>query len=246
VAEFQEYYRARSVKKVALTPTAPPMSVPIGVDQSTGITIGHGPRSDSHAVGYLEDFTWHATLSGAPQGGIASLVMSNIYLDRLDRFVEQQLIPEYERGERRRKNPEYHRIWRGIERARRHGDRRMERDLVQVLRRMPSQDPDDAGYRRLRYVRYCDDFLLGFAGPRHEAEQIREKLRAFLRDELALELSEPKTLITHAVSQAAHFLGPRSGPSTPTRRSPTVVGWSTQPSACSCPRPPSGSGAPGI
>jgi len=183
------------------------MRVPIGVDQSTGITIGHGPRSDSHAVGYLDDFTWHATLSGAPQGGIASLVMSNIYLDRLDRFVEQQLIPEYERGERRRKNPEYHRIWRGIERARRYGDRRKERDLVQILRRMPSQDPDDPGYRRLRYVRYCDDFLLGFAGPRHEAEQIKEKIRAFLRDELKLELSEPKTLITHAVSQAAHFLG---------------------------------------
>jgi hypothetical protein len=56
-------------------------------------------------------------------------------------------------------------------------------------------------------VRYCDDFLLGFAGPRHEAEEIKEKIRTFLREELQLELSESKTLITHAVSQAAHFLG---------------------------------------
>jgi retron-type reverse transcriptase len=51
-------------------------------------------------AGYLEDWRWHATLSGAPQGGIASPIMSSIYLDRLDRYVEQQLIPEYTRGER--------------------------------------------------------------------------------------------------------------------------------------------------
>jgi group II intron reverse transcriptase/maturase len=159
------------------------------------------------SAGYLEDFTWHATLSGAPQGGIASPVLSNVYLDRLDQYVEQTLIPEYERGQRRRKNLAYHRVWRGIGQARQRGGHRQVRALTQTLRRMPSQDPDDPGYRRLRYVRYCDDFLLGFAGPKHEAEEIKEKIRTFLRDELQLELSESKTLITHAVSQAAHFLG---------------------------------------
>ena len=71
----------------------------------------------------------------------------------------------------------------------------------------PSQDPDDPGYRRLRYVRYCDDWLLGFAGPKHEAEEIKSKITTFLRDELHLELSQSKTLITHATSQAARFLG---------------------------------------
>jgi len=159
------------------------------------------------AAGYLEDFTWHATLSGAPQGGIASPVLSNIYLDRLDQYVEQTLIPEYERGGRRRKNLAYHRVWRGIQQARRRGDRRQVRDLTRTLRRMPSQDPDDPGYRRLRYVRYCDDFLLGFAGPKHEAEEIKAKIQTFLREQLKLELSASKTLITHAASQAAHFLG---------------------------------------
>ena len=74
-------------------------------------------------------------------------------------------------------------------------------------RRYPSQDPYDPDYRRLRYVRYCDDWLLGFAGPQHEAEQIKSRIAAFLREELKLELSQPKTLITHATSQAAHFLG---------------------------------------
>jgi len=158
-------------------------------------------------AGYLEDWRWNATLSGAPQGGIASPVLSNIYLDRFDQFVERQLIPEYDRGGRRRTYPAYQRVESQIAKAKRHGDREAVRTLRRHRRTLPSQDPDDPGYRRLRYVRYCDDFLLGFAGPRREAEEIKSKIRAFLREELKLELSEPKTLITHATSQAARFLG---------------------------------------
>lgn len=157
--------------------------------------------------GYLEDWRWNATLSGAPQGGIASPVLSNIYLDRFDRFVEQRLIPEYTRGDRRRSEPRYHRVESQIAKAKRHGDRDRSRTLRSLRRTLPSQDPDDPGYRRLRYVRYCDDFLLGFAGPKREAEEIKSKVGQFLREELRLELSEPKTLITHTTSQAARFLG---------------------------------------
>src|SRR6266567_1525339 len=158
-------------------------------------------------AGYLEDWRWNATLSGAPQGGVASPILSNIYLDRFDQFVEQQLLPDYDRGRRRRVHPAYQRVENRIAKAKRHGDWGAVRALRRERRTLPSQDPDDPGYRRLRYVRYCDDFLLGFAGPRHEAEQIKARIRAFLREELKLELSEPKTLITHATSQAAHFLG---------------------------------------
>jgi group II intron reverse transcriptase/maturase len=157
-------------------------------------------------AGYLEDWRWNATLSGAPQGGIASPVLSNIYLDRFDQFVEQQLIPEYTRGKKRRTEPRYHRVESQIAKAKRHGDRDAVRALRRLRRRLPSQDPNDPDYRRLRYVRYCDDFLLGFAGPRRDAEEIKSKIGEFLRDELKLELSEPKTLITHATSQAARFL----------------------------------------
>jgi len=158
-------------------------------------------------AGYLEDWRWNATLSGAPQGGVASPILSNIYLDRFDQFVEQQLLPDYDRGRRRRVHPAYQRVENRIAKAKRHGDWGAVRALRRERRTLPSQDPDDPGYRRLRYVRYCDDFLLGFAGPRHEAEQIKARIRAFPREELKLELSEPKTLITHATSQAAHFLG---------------------------------------
>ena len=75
------------------------------------------------------------------------------------------------------------------------------------LQRTPSVVPDDPDYRRLRYVRYADDFLLGFIGPRDEAEAIKRRIGEFLRDQLKLELSETKTLITHARTEHARFLG---------------------------------------
>ena len=164
--------------------------------------IGHMLKA-----GYLEDWRWHATLSGSPQGGIASPVLSNIYLDRLDHYIEQRLLPEYNLGRRRRPNPAYQAVEYAIQRARRHRDRAEARRLILRPRQLPSQDPADPCYRRLRYVRYADDWLLGFAGPRHEAEDIKSKIAVFLREELKLELSPSKTLITHATSQAARFLG---------------------------------------
>ena len=164
--------------------------------------IGHMLKA-----GYLEDWRWNATLSGCPQGGIASPVLSNIYLDRLDQYVEQRLLPEYNSGRRRRPSRKYQVLEYAIQRARRHGDRAEARRLSLLRRQLPSQDPNDPGYRRLRYVRYCDDWLLGFAGPKREAEEIKSKIAVFLHDELKLELSQPKTLITHATSQAARFLG---------------------------------------
>jgi hypothetical protein len=72
---------------------------------------------------------------------------------------------------------------------------------------MPTGNPRDPGFRRLRYARYADDHLLGFTGPRAEAEQIKTRLAQFLRDDLKLELNQDKTLITHARTGAAIFLG---------------------------------------
>jgi group II intron reverse transcriptase/maturase len=158
-------------------------------------------------AGYLEDWVWNATYSGAPQGGVASPVLSNIYLDRLDKFVETVLIPQYTRGEKRKPNPEYWEVTNARLRARRHGDRAAVRELEKQRRRLPSGDPSDPGYRRLRYVRYADDQLLGFTGPKAEAEEIKKRLGAFLHDDLKLEMSREKTLITHARTGAARFLG---------------------------------------
>src|SRR5467141_1080600 len=158
-------------------------------------------------AGYLEDWEYRETLSGCPQGGVVSPILSNIYLHKLDEFIEQELIPQYTRGISRKDNPEYKRIQRQLAAARRRGDRAAARDLGKQLRRLPSKDPMDPGYRRLRYLRYADDHLLGFTGPKAEAEQIKARLAKFLRETLGLELSQQKTLITHARSQSARFLG---------------------------------------
>jgi group II intron reverse transcriptase/maturase len=158
-------------------------------------------------AGYLEDWRWNATLSGSPQGGVCSPILSNIYLDRLDQFVETELLPRYNRGERRRPNPAYQDLQWAIARAKRRGNRMAVRTLRQQRRALPSQDPNDPDFRRLRYLRYADDFLLGFSGPKAEAEEIKRQLAVFLGDELKLELSDEKTLITHAHTEMAHFLG---------------------------------------
>ena len=75
------------------------------------------------------------------------------------------------------------------------------------MHHVENADPDDPGCRRLRYCRYADDHLLGFTGPKAEAEEIKQRLAEFLRDDLKLELSRDKTLITHARTGAARFLG---------------------------------------
>ena len=158
-------------------------------------------------AGYLEDWDHHDTLSGVPQGGVVSPILSNIYLDKLDEFVEQELIPQYTRGALRAANPAYRQVDALLRRARRRGDRAEARRLAGQMRTLPSTDPMDPGYRRLRYVRYADDHLLGFTGPKAEAEQIKAKLAQFLRETLGLELNPAKTLITHARTQRARFLG---------------------------------------
>jgi group II intron reverse transcriptase/maturase len=158
-------------------------------------------------AGYMEDWTWNETLSGAPQGGVVSPILSNIYLDRLDKFVEKVLIPEYTRGASRLRNPAYRKVSEAIRHCRERGDRATVRELRKRLRGLPSGNPRDPGYRRLRYTRYADDHLLGFIGPKAEAEQIKTRLARFLRDDLKLELNKEKTLITHARTRAARFLG---------------------------------------
>jgi len=158
-------------------------------------------------AGYLEDWIRHDTLSGVPQGGVVSPILSCIYLDKLDKFVEQELIPQYTRGASRTLNPEYRETANRLRNARRRGDRAQARELGKRLRGLPSRDPMDPGYRRLKYIRYADDHLLGFIGPKAEAEQIKARLAAFLRETLGLELNQDKTLISHARTQPARFLG---------------------------------------
>lgn len=160
------------------------------------------------SAGYMEDWRYFQTYSGTPQGGVISPLLANIYLHELDRFVEHELIPAFTVGDRRRKgNPAYNRLEWQWQKARAAGDRERARVLNVQRKKLPYYDPQDPTYRRLRYTRYADDFLLGFTGPKCEAEEIKQRLATFLREHLKLELSKEKTLVTHATTEAARFLG---------------------------------------
>lgn len=162
------------------------------------------------SAGYMEKWTWHETYSGTPQGGIISPLLSNIYLNVFDRWVEEELLPLYNRKSpgmtRRNDNPVYRRYSHRRSAAKKKGDRAAYKRYGKLMKTVPSVIDDDS-YRKLEYIRYADDFLLSFSGPKHEAEEIRKRIRDFLKRELGLELSMEKTLITHARTEKARFLG---------------------------------------
>ncbi len=162
-------------------------------------------------AGYLEDWKNYKTLSGTPQGGIISPLLTNIYLDKFDQWVEKSLMPQYNRSQRarvgKRNNPEYMRLYRRAKKASNQGDKKLAKAHRRQARKLPSVMVDDEGYRKLAYVRYADDFLLSFTGPKREAEEIKKLVSAFMAEELKLTLSSEKTLITHAKTQKARFLG---------------------------------------
>jgi group II intron reverse transcriptase/maturase len=158
-------------------------------------------------AGYCEEWTYHPSLSGSPQGGIVSPILSNIYMDRLDKFVQETLIPEHTRGRERSPNIAYLRIQNLAAYYRKAGNIERGKELRKEQQKLPYGDPNDPEYRRLRYIRYADDFLLGLIGSRTEAEEIKEKIAMFLGTELKLTLSAEKTLITHAITGKARFLG---------------------------------------
>jgi group II intron reverse transcriptase/maturase len=157
-------------------------------------------------AGYLEEWTYHQTYSGVPQGGVISPILSNIILNKLDEFVEKELIPKYTQGKHRRADPEYNRLSRKMKQARREKDLKIYRQLENRRRCIPRGQPNDENFRRLRFCRYADDFALGFIGPKSEALAIKTQIKAFLQT-IKLTLSEEKTLITHAVEGRVRFLG---------------------------------------
>jgi group II intron reverse transcriptase/maturase len=158
-------------------------------------------------AGYLEDWKFHRTHSGTPQGGVVSPILANIYLTELDRFVTTELVPEFTKGEKRKPHLIYQRIQSRAKKAKAKGDTERYRHWKTQLRLYPSQDPTDESYRRLRYVRYADDFLLGLIGTKAEAEAIKQRVKTWLTGNLKLELSDEKTLVTHASTDRAQFLG---------------------------------------
>lgn len=170
-------------------------------------------------AGFLEQWKFNETHSGTPQGGIISPLLANIYLHELDLFIEET-IRGFDKGRSRSKNPEYNRLAvqtyklrTRVNKLRAAGredeanaalaehDERRARMLT-----LPSKNTMDPAYKRLRYVRYADDFLLGIIGSKDEARVMMASVKTFLTDQLQLEVSTEKTGISKA-TDGVHFLG---------------------------------------
>lgn len=167
-------------------------------------------------AGYVEDWTFHNTYSGMPQGGIVSPILANIYLDKLDKYVKEY-IRHFDMGTKRRPGKESNDLAnerkRTVRKLKKVKDGTEKAALVARLKAIeqeraafPSGDEMDGSYRRLKYIRYADDFILGVISSKEDALRIKEDIKSFLSESLALELSEEKTLITHT-GKSAKFLG---------------------------------------
>ncbi|WP_160106277.1 MULTISPECIES: reverse transcriptase domain-containing protein [unclassified Azospirillum] len=170
-------------------------------------------------AGYLEDWRFHKTFSGTPQGGVISPILANIYLHELDGFMAE-MKTGFDRGTMRRRSAHYLECSKQIQIRRRMIERRRARHheeeipaLIEEIREWerrrllaPSVDPFDPDYRRLRYCRYADDFVIGIIGSKEEARKVMEEVRAFLAQHLKLQVSEEKSGISKA-SEGATFLG---------------------------------------
>ena len=167
-------------------------------------------------AGYVEDWKYNKTYSGTPQGGIISPILANIYLDKFDKYIKEYAA-KFRKGDRRSINPEYWRLNnkknRLKQKLQKTSDEQMRKnylyEIAQLSKQMlstPHKDAMDADFRRMQYVRYADDFLISVIGSKAECETIKADITQFMREQLKLELSDEKTLITHAQDKAK-FLG---------------------------------------
>lgn len=173
-------------------------------------------------AGFMEDWKHNPIYSGTPQGGVVSPILANIYLHELDEFMAK-IQSSFDRGKQRAAPPEYWRLtgrlqhrWKRIRRlkAKGHddGDPAILSDLSDIDEArskrdaLPPRDPFDPNYRRLRYCRYADDFLIGIIGSKQDAKEVMAKVRTFLTDSLKLDMSPEKSKIVKA-TDGARFLG---------------------------------------
>ena len=188
-------------------------------------------------AGYMEDWVYHNTYSGTPQGSIISPILANIYLNELDVFMAQYA-QTFRQGYKRRINPAYKKPLdkrRGKQEWLKRNEHKISQEqkaavkaeideINQYLRTIPYVDPMDDGYKRLVYVRYADDFLIGVIGSKVDAKQVKADVGQFIRQQLHLELSQEKTLITHG-SDFAQFLSFQITASTEQNSTRTKAGY---------------------
>lgn len=163
-------------------------------------------------AGYIEDWQYHKTFSGCPQGGIISPILSNIYMNELDTFI-MKIKDEFDSTDDSRLTTEYKKVVSKRQRLKKKANQHEGlvreqaiieyKELTKKMFKIPAKKPVD---KKLKYVRYCDDFLIAVNGNKEDCERIKKQLTNFIKEVLKMELSQEKTLITHS-SNYARFLG---------------------------------------
>ncbi|MEO6850470.1 reverse transcriptase domain-containing protein [Mucilaginibacter sp. UYCu711] len=167
-------------------------------------------------AGYVEDWVFHRTYSGTPQGGIISPILANIYLDKFDKYIKEY-ISRFDIGKLRRRSTIALQLGgkkdRLLKKLKLEKDEAVRKQLIEQIKEVirerqkhPSMDNMDTGIRKLKYVRYADDFLIGIIGSKEDSIKVKEDIKNYLNETLKLELSDEKTLITNAANPAK-FLG---------------------------------------
>ena len=171
--------------------------------------------------GYIDFYNHPNTLEksevGTPQGSLISPILSNLYLHPFDCFVRDSLFSEWNRGSERkyisgyqnRKNLTAEEV-KAVESL----NLKVAKEAIERLKHnewvkqgLPSRDPKDNNFRRMGYVRYVDDFIIGFTGTKDEAKEIKSRIESFLMDELKLKINETKSYICHSSQRDIKFLG---------------------------------------
>lgn len=173
--------------------------------------------------GYMEDWKFFGTYSGTPQGGICSPILANIFLHEFDEFMKKKQA-EFRLGELRKENSTYRKLRHQAENVRKKIRKAEEfggmfpwaleemQELAKGIQHKrlntPMADPSDAGYKRMLYARYADDFVVGIIGSKKDAENLASEAKQFLNQELQLAIAEEKSGIRH-IQDGFDFLGYR-------------------------------------
>jgi len=154
---------------------------------------------------------------GTPQGSLISPLLANIYLNELDQFIESEMLPQWNKGDERKFVAGYQ-MRKYLSAKQRNLLDQTEiagaQEAIQALLHnqwvndgLGSRDQYDPNYSRLHYIRYADDFILGYTGPRENAETIFNNIKTFLETKLKLKVNEDKSKIHHSSDRNIKFLG---------------------------------------